>query len=66
MMNHVENIRTRVVDGAEDPTNAVKRLRDFAKTVERLDPTALELVALLRSAADELLTTVGRPDAAAA
>lgn len=64
IMNHVANIKLRVADGAEDSANAVKRLRDFSKTIERYKPDAQELVASLRSAADQLLVAE-RPAAAA-
>ena len=61
MLVHVSNIGARVADTAEDPANAVKRLRDFSKIIERHEPTAQELVASLRSAADQLLIAAERP-----
>jgi N-acyl-D-aspartate/D-glutamate deacylase len=61
MLIHVSNIEARVADAAEDPANAVKRLRDFSKVIERYRPTARELVVSLRSAADQLMSTVERP-----
>ena len=64
MMNHVANIKLRVADSGEDSANAAKRLRDFSKTIERYKPAALELVASLRSAADQLMVA-HRPAAAA-
>ena len=51
---HVSNIEARVADVAEDPANAIKRLRDFSKIIERHKPTAEELVNSLRLAADQL------------
>ena len=64
MMSHVENIKLRVADSTVDSSNAVKRLRDFSKTIERYKPAAQELVASLRSAADQLMAA-DRPAAAA-
>ena len=63
MLIHVSNIEARVADTAEDPANAVKRLRDFAKIIERHKRTAQELVASLRSAADQLMVAAKRPGA---
>ena len=59
MLIHVSNMEARVAATAEDPANAVKRLRDFSRIIERHEPTAQELVASLRSAADQLLIGVG-------
>jgi hypothetical protein len=54
MLAQVSNIEARVADVAEDPANAVKRLRDYSKIIERHKPTAEELVNSLRLAADQL------------
>jgi len=54
MLVHVSNIESRVVDVAHDSANAVKRLRDFSRIIERHEPTAEELVNSLRLAADQL------------
>ena len=53
MLVHVSNIEARVAD-IVDPANAVKRLRDFSKIIERHKPGEQELVESLRSAADQL------------
>ena len=37
MLVHVVNIQKSVDQGSDDPANAIKRLRDFANTIERLD-----------------------------
>jgi hypothetical protein len=60
MLVHVSNIEARVADVAEDPANAVKRLRDFSKIIERHKPTAEELVKSLRLAADQLQVVAPR------
>ena len=64
MLVHISNIASRLAAIAADPANAVKRLRDFSKIIERHKPSAQELVATLRSAADQLLVGVERPAAA--
>ena len=64
MLVHVSNIEARVADPAGDTANAVKRLRDFSKTIERCKPNAQELVASLRLAADQLLDVADRQSAA--
>jgi len=64
MLIHVSNIESRVAETAEDPGNAAKRLRDFSRIIERHRPTAQELVASLRSAADQLLVATERQSAA--
>ena len=61
---HIENIQKVADQPSEDPANAVKRLRDFANTIERLDLNGedlakaqdirSQLVAELRLAADQL------------
>jgi len=61
---HVVNIQKLADQSPADPANAVKRLRDFANTIERLDlggehaaetqDTRLQLVSVLRLAADQL------------
>jgi alpha-D-ribose 1-methylphosphonate 5-phosphate C-P lyase len=71
MLVHVVNIQKSVDQGSDDPANAIKRLRDFANTIERLDlgdenladakDIRLRLIAVLRQAADQL----GEPGAAA-
>jgi hypothetical protein len=70
MLVHLVNIQKAVELAPADPSNAVKRLRDFAKTLGRLGPHADEppqekeirtpLIALLVQAADLL----GAPDRA--
>ena len=64
ILTHVTNIEARVADTVEDPANAVKRLRDFSKLIERYRPTAQELVVTLRSAADQLQVATDRQSAA--
>lgn len=64
MLIHVSNIQARVVGAGEDPTNAVKRLRDFSLVIKRYKPDDQELAMLLRSAADQLMAGVQRPAAA--
>ncbi len=64
MLVHVVNIQKSVDQGCDDPANAIKRLRDFANTIERLDLGAENqadaqdirgrLIAVLRQAADQL------------
>ena len=64
MAVHVTNIEEWIAGEPVDPTNAVKRLRDFANTIERLkvpDDSARdtrnacqELIDLFRFAADQL------------
>jgi hypothetical protein len=64
MLVHVVNIQKSVDQSADDPANAIKRLRDFANTIERLDLGAenmvdaqdvrTRLIAALRQAADQL------------
>jgi len=64
---HVANIEEWVACAGNDPSNAVKRLRDFSNTVERLKvpcdsaPTTrgacVELVESFRFAADQLDST---------
>jgi hypothetical protein len=61
MLVHVENMEARVADDAQDSDNTVKRLRDFSKTIERCRPAALDLVALLRQAADQLTAATQPP-----
>lgn len=61
---HVANIQKTVGQSSESPTNAIKRLRDFANTIERLDlqgenasdaqEIRLQLITALRQAADQL------------
>ena len=72
MLVHVVNIQKSVDQGSDDPANAIKRLRDFANTIERLDlgdenmadakDIRVRLIAVLRLAADQL----GEPGGAAA
>ena len=62
---HMVNIQKVADQPSQDPTNAVKRLRDFANTIERLDLRAEsmtsthdiqgQLIAVLRLAADQIL-----------
>jgi|SRR5688572_20074533 len=64
MSVHVTNIEEWIAGEPVDPTNAVKRLRDFANTIERLKVpddsardtrnTCQELIDLFRFAADQL------------
>jgi len=64
MVVHVTSIEEWLASAPEDPSNAVKRLRDFSNTIERLKvpadaaPTTrsvcLELVESFRFAADQL------------
>jgi hypothetical protein len=67
---HIANIQTLADQSSEDPTNAVKRLRDFAKTIDRIDlggenmadarHVRVQLTAVLRLAANQF----GEPAAA--
>jgi len=62
---HMVNIQKVADQPSEDSANAVKRLRDFANTIERLDlsgdsmtnthDTRIQLIAILRLAADQIL-----------
>jgi len=62
---HVVNIQKVADQPSEDSANAVKRLRDFANTIERLDLSGesntnthdirSQLVTVLRGAADQIL-----------
>jgi len=64
ILGHVVNIQKVAGQSSEDPANAVKRLRDFANTIERLDlrgeniadtqDVRVQLVAVLRLAANQL------------
>jgi hypothetical protein len=64
MLVHVVNIQKSVDQTSDDPANAIKRLRDFANTIERLDlgeqnltdaqDLRVRLIAVLRQAADQL------------
>lgn len=64
LLVHIANIQRAVEHSSEDTANAVKRLRDFANTIERLDSTGtksadsndirLQLITVLRLAADQL------------
>ena len=64
MLVHIANIRKFADQSSEDPANAVKRLRDFANTIERLDHCGahmadaqdirVQLSAVLRLAANQL------------
>jgi len=64
MAVHVTNIEEWVAGNPVDPTNAVKRLRDFANTIERLKVpgdsaratrnACQELIEAFRFAADQL------------
>ena len=64
MSVHVTNIQEWIAGDPADPTNAVKRLRDFANTIERLKvpgdsaratrDACQELIDLFRFAADQL------------
>ena len=68
---HVVNIQKTVEQASESPVNAVKRLKDFANTIERLKlgdekmanarDLQVQLIAVLRQSADQL----GDPGAAA-
>jgi hypothetical protein len=61
---HIANIQKLVDQSSEDPANAIKRLRDFANTIERLELAGenltetrdlqAQLIAVLRLAADQL------------
>jgi hypothetical protein len=64
MLIHVSNIEERLAATAVDPANAVKRLRDFSKLIERHKPAAQELVVSLRSAADQLMVATERQSVA--
>ena len=65
MLAQVENIEERVTSTDEDTANAIKRLRDFSRIIERLEAKAdaalpvkgicQELASSLRSAADQLM-----------
>ena len=62
---HMVNIQKVTDQPTEDSANAVKRLRDFANTIERLDlrgasmtsthDIQCQLIAVLRLAADQIL-----------
>jgi hypothetical protein len=64
LLVHIANIQRAVELSSEDFGNAVKRLRDFANTIERMDSTGtksansndirVQLVTVLRLAADQL------------
>ena len=67
MLVHVVNIQKIADQPSEDSANAIKRLRDFANTIERLDLSGEsmtiaqdirgQLIAVLRLAADQILET---------
>ena len=74
MLIHVENIEARLTSTDQHPANAIKRLRDFSKTIERLQTPAdvggplskicHELATSLRLAADLLVADSAQPVAA--
>ncbi len=71
---HVENIEARLTSTEQHPANAIKRLRDFSNTIERiqtrvdverpLSKICHELATSLRSAADQLVADSAQPVAA--
>lgn len=64
LLVHIANIQRAVQQSDDDRANAIKRLRDFANTIERLDAKDLtatgsdevrrQLITVLRLAADQL------------
>ena len=64
ILTHVENVQKIAGQISEESANAVKRLRDFANTIERIDlggesvadarDIQAQLVAVLRVAADQI------------